>query len=221
MRFYKIRISGEMAHFKNGINGKNQNTFKVPPISTIVGIIKNLWGTEIKDFVFGYTCQYSKIFKDVTNIYKEVNLDVSSAKSDRFQKDIVFIEYLVDPVITIYITLNPNDIKLHEILNLGKMNCLAKYNVSKEKIDIVKRECIGFNQWTPISLGDGKIRRINKETVYNNYKGYYDYYTDLFRINNEFIAPYTVINSTLDTSEGILLWHYKGVGDIECYRESV
>ncbi|KGM92943.1 hypothetical protein ADU90_15065 [Clostridium botulinum] len=64
MEFKKLVLTSKMAHFKNGINGKNQNTFRVPPISTIVGILKNIYGKDIKDFIFGYTCKYDGIFKD-------------------------------------------------------------------------------------------------------------------------------------------------------------
>ncbi|KEH96999.1 CRISPR-associated protein Cas5 [Clostridium botulinum] len=214
MEFKKLVLTSKMAHFKNGINGKNQNTFRVPPISTIVGILKNIYGKDIKDFIFGYTCKYDGIFKDVTTIYKEVNLDISSAKGDRFQHDIAFIEYLVNPIITVYTNLD-TPIKINDILNLGKTNCLAKCKFEKE--NITNKECIGYNQWTPINTGNGKIKRINKETIYNQNKGYYDYYTELFRLNEEFTAKHILE----DQEEGIQLWQYRGVGDIECYQENL
>ncbi|AYF55421.1 CRISPR-associated protein Cas5 (plasmid) [Clostridium novyi] len=214
MEFSKVILTSTMAHFKYGINGKNQNTFTVPPISTIVGILKNVYGKEIKDFIFGYICRYEDIFKDVITIYKEVNLNITLTKGDRFQHDIGFIEYLVNPTITIYTNLDV-PIQINDILNLGKTNCLAKCKFEKENITF--KECMGYNQWTPKNIGNGKIKRINKETMYNKNKGYYDYYTELFRLNEEFIAKYMLE----DTEEGIQLWQYKGVGDIECYQGKV
>ncbi|MCD3245233.1 CRISPR-associated protein Cas5 [Clostridium botulinum C] len=214
MEFNKLILTSTMAHFKSGINGKNQNTFRVPPISTIVGILKNIYGKEVKNFIFGYTCQYEDVFKDVNTIYKEVNLNVTSAKGDRFQHDIAFIEYLINPTITIYTNLDV-PIQINDILNLGKTNCLAKCKFEKENITL--KECTGYNQWTPKNIGNGEIKRINKETIYNKNKGYYDYYTDLFRLNEEFITKHMLE----DTEEGIQLWQYKRVGDIECYQGKV
>ncbi|MCD3276685.1 CRISPR-associated protein Cas5 [Clostridium botulinum] len=213
MEFNKLTLTSSMAHFKDGINGKNQNTFRVPPISTIIGILKNIYGKDIKDFIFGYTCKYDGIFKDITTIYKEVNLNVSSAKGDRFQHDIAFIEYLINPIITIYTNLDV-PIQINDILNLGKTNCLAKCRFYEDKEVVNIKESVGYNQWTPKNMGNGKIKRINKETIYNKNKGYYDYYTDLFRLNEEFTAKYTLQN----IEEGIQFWQYKGVGDIECYQ---
>ncbi|WP_039240906.1 CRISPR-associated protein Cas5 [Clostridium botulinum] len=211
MEFNKLTLTASIAHFKDGINGKNQNTFRVPPISAIVGILKNIYGKDIKDFVFGYTCKYDGIFKDITTVYKEILLGIGENKK-RFQHDIAFIEYLINPVVIIYTNLNA-PIQINDILNLGKTNCLAKCDFDEGKEIINNKESIGYNQWTPKNIGNGKIKRINKETIYNTRKGYYDYYTDLFRLNEEFISKYTIEN----LEEGIQLWQYKGVGDIECY----
>lgn len=213
MEFNKLILKSDLAHFKNSMNGKNQNTYEVPPLSTIVGILKNIYGEDVSDFVFGYTCEFHGKFKDVTTIYKEINLNVAP-KSKRFASDICFIEYLVNPIVTIYHNIDKKPV-ISEILNLGKTNCLAKCDFQSE--NITEQNSIGYNQWCPISIGHGIIERINKETIYNPKKGYYDYYNDLFRFNTEFESNYTLE----EKNEGIQLWKYKGVGDIECYQEKL
>lgn len=213
MRLNKLTLTSELAHFKNDRNGKNQNTYKSPPLSTIIGILKNIYGEDISDFIFGYTCEYEKKFKDASTIYKEININTVS-KSKRFELDICFIEYLVNPKITIYTNIDRQP-TIQEILNLGKTNCLAK---CKFESDILNKEAnMGYNQWTPLNVGNGVIEKINKETKYNPIKGYYDYCTMFARLNKEFEAQYTIES----TQEGLQLWKYKGVGDIECYQENI
>lgn len=217
MKFNKVIITSEKAHFKNGTNGKNQNTFKTPPISTVVGILKNVYGQDINNFIFGYTFEYDTVFKDAITIYKEINPNVKSLTcKERFTTDICFIEYLVNPVLTIYSNIDTKPI-ITDILNLGKTDCLAKADFSKEKVEIISKDTTGYNQWTPINIGNGKIQRINLETRYNPKKGYYDYYTKQLRLNKEFKSNYCIT----DSKEGIQLWKYEGIGDIKCCQEKL
>lgn len=209
-------ITANLAHFKNDRNGKNQNTYRVPPLSTVVGILKNIYGEDISDFVFGYTCSYDGTFTDVTRVYKEINPRARElTDADRFNKDICFIEYLVNPMIKIYTTID-KEVELTKTLNLGKTNCLAKRSFHKG-VKIKKQNSIGYNQWTDLKTGEGEIKRINKETKYNETKGIYDYYTILARLNDEFESEYTIE----ETNEGIYLWKYKKVGEIECYQDCI
>lgn len=205
MKFDENILTAPLAHFKSGINGKNQNTFRVAPVSTIVGLIKNIYGEDAEDFIFGYTTKYRTIFKDITTIYKE-----SNKKDKKGISDICKIEYLVDPEITIYTNIN-KEIKLNEVLNLGKTNCLAKCVTRKS--NIILQSGIGHNQWTSADIGQGVITRINLETIYNEKKGYYDYITKLCRSNKQFTAKYLIE----DKQEGLFLWKYKKEGEIECY----
>lgn len=211
----EITITSNLAHFKNSTNGKNQNTFKCPPVSTIVGILKNIYNESISDFLFGYTCQYNGLFTDLSTIYKEINPNARLlTDSARFTADVCAVEYLVDPIIKIYTTIQ-DAIEIKEILNLGKTNCLAK--CSFKQVEIVENKSIGYNQWTDVKTGNGIIKRINKETIYNKSKGYFDYYTMLARMNNEFTSSYEIE----ELNEGIYLWEYKGIGDVKCYQESI
>lgn len=213
IKLNEIILTADLAHFKNSTNGKNQDTFDNPPPSTIIGMLKNIYGEDIKDFVFGYICEFEDKFKDVATIYKEIKAEVAP-RNKRFKTDICFVEYLVNPKITIYTNINKEPI-IDNILNLGKTNCLAKCVFNK--VTIIKDKGVGYNQWTPINIGCGVIKRINKETIYNSTKGFYDYYTTLARFNNEFESDYTIEES----NEGIFLWEYKGVGDVRCYQGNI
>ena len=208
MNFTKIILTSELAHFKNSINGKNQNTFKSPPVSTIVGILKNIYGEDIQNFIFGYTCEYNGIFTDVANIYKTVS------SNKKCITDICFIEYLIKPTIRIYTDIE-SEIILDETLNLGKTNCLAKCRFAE--VEINNEKSIGYNQWTPKNIGHGIIQRINLETKYNKLKGYYDYITALLRHNTQFESQYKIN----DIQEGIQLWKYENEENIKCYQEKL
>lgn len=217
MRFNKIEIIGELAHFKNSMSGKNQNTYPSPPISTVVGILKRIYGEDIDNFVFGYTFECNEErFKDVMKVYKELNANqYTFANSKRFRTDIVFPEYLINPKLTVYTTID-KEMDISNILNLGDTNCLAKCSPSK-KININNQATIGFNQWTDFDTGDGLIRTINKETQYNKRKGWYDQYTMKARFNEDFNCNYAIE----DTNEGVFLWKYEGMGDVKCYQENI
>lgn len=212
MEVNKLILTSTMAHYKNSMNGKNQNTYTIPPLSSIIGTLKNIYGDNINNFIFGYTVDYTRLEKQIETIYKEVNTNVKTLTcSERFTSDICNIEYMINPIITIYHNIN-SEVRINNTLNLGKTNCLAKCTF--EKSNIIQFQSMGYNQWCPKNVGQGIIQRINKETIYNTKKGVYDYYTELFRRNTEFTAEYTIE----DTQEGIQLWNYHGEGKIECYQ---
>ena len=173
----KIEIIGDIAHFKIPMHSKIQRTYEIPPISTIVGILKNIYGEEIDDFTLGYVIYHNGTFKDLQTIYKEINPNVKTlTDSDRFQTDVCPIEYLINPKLIIYTDINKN-IEFNEPLCLGKTNCLAKVlSLSEIKVNLIDKEAVGYNQYTDINIGDGMIKRINTLTEYNEKKGYYDIY---------------------------------------------
>ena len=183
----KIEIIGDIAHFKIPMHSKIQRTYEIPPISTIVGILKNIYGEEIDDFTLGYVIYHNGTFKDLQTIYKEINPNVKTlTDSDRFQTDVCPIEYLINPKLIIYTDINKN-IEFNEPLCLGKTNCLAKVlSLSEIKVNLIDKEAVGYNQYTDINIGDGMIKRINTLTEYNEKKGYYDIYSSMVRENNEF-----------------------------------
>ncbi|HFL3556486.1 TPA: CRISPR-associated protein Cas5 [Clostridioides difficile] len=210
----KIEIIGDIAHFKIPMHSKIQRTYEIPPISTIVGILKNIYGEEIDDFTLGYVIYHNGTFKDLQTIYKEINPNVKTlTDSDRFQTDICPIEYLINPKLIIYTDINKN-IEFNEPLCLGKTNCLAKVlSLSEIKVNLIDKEAVGYNQYTDINIGDGMIKRINTLTEYNEKKGYYDIYSSMVRENNEF--EYNKYYDE-DEKQNIFLWNWKKGGVIKC-----
>lgn len=210
----KIEIIGDIAHFKIPMHSKIQRTYEIPPISTIVGILKNIYGEEIDDFTLGYVIYHNGTFKDLQTIYKEINPNVKTlTDSDRFQTDVCPIEYLINPKLIIYTDINKN-IEFNEPLCLGKTNCLAKVlSLSEIKVNLIDKEAIGYNQYTDINIGDGMIKRINTLTEYNEKKGYYDIYSSMVRENNEF--EYNKYYDE-DEKQNIFLWNWKKGGVIKC-----
>lgn len=203
----KIEIIGDIAHFKIPMHSKIQRTYEIPPISTIVGILKNIYGEEIDDFTLGYVIYHNGTFKDLQTIYKEINPNVKTlTDSDRFQTDVCPIEYLINPKLIIYTDINKN-IEFNEPLCLGKTNCLAKVlSLSEIKVNLIDKEAVGYNQYTDINIGDGMIKRINTLTEYNEKKGYYDIYSSMVRENNEF--EYNKYYDE-DEKQNIFLWNWK------------
>ncbi|MEE7879315.1 CRISPR-associated protein Cas5 [Clostridioides difficile] len=210
----KIEIIGDMAHFKIPMHSKIQRTYEIPPISKVVGILKNIYGEEIDDFILGYVIYHDGTFKDLQTIYKEINPNVKTlTDSDRFQTDVCPIEYLINPKLIIYTNIDKN-IEFNEPLCLGKTNCLAKVlSLSEIEVNLIDKKAIGYNQYTDINIGDGMIKRINTLTEYNEKKGYYDIYSSMVRENDEF--EYGKYYDE-DEQQNIFLWKWKKGGVIKC-----
>nr|WP_038811155.1 CRISPR-associated protein Cas5 [Clostridioides difficile] len=210
----KIEIIGDMAHFKIPMHSKIQRTYEIPPISTVVGILKNIYGEDIDDFILGYVIYHNGTFKDLQTIYKEINPNVKTlTDNDRFQTDVCPIEYLINPKLIIYTNIDKN-IEFNEPLCLGKTNCLAKVlSLSEIEVNLIDKKAIGYNQYTDINIGDGMIKRINTLTEYNEKKGYYDIYSSMVRENDEF--EYGKYYDE-DEQQNIFLWNWKKGGVIKC-----
>lgn len=208
----KIKIESTMAHFKNGQGSLNQRTHTIVPISTVVGILKNIYGETIEDFTFGYNLKYEDKIYEYCKYEKEVNRNAKRKKEN--VRTPVKVEYLIGVTLTIYTDID-KEIELNSSLNLGKTNCLAK--ATFEDVDISDEECEAYGLFTETNEGNGVIERINVETKFNEEKGYYDYYTRLFRSNEN--SP--VMCSKSYEGEGIYFWRYKKEGDIKClnYKE--
>lgn len=210
----KIEIVGDIAHFKIPMHSKIQRTYKIPPISTVVGILKNIYGEEIDDFILGYIIEHKGTFKDVQTLYKEINPNVKTLKcGDRFVTDICPVEYLIEPRLVIYTDID-RKIEFNEPLCLGKTNCLARIvSLDEISIQLINYSAKGYNQYTDINTGDGMIKRINTLTKYNEKKGYYDIYSSMVRENDEF--NYDKYYDEYE-KQNIFLWKWKKEGVVEC-----
>lgn len=202
----KLIITGTEAHFKIPMRSKFQNTYKIPPISTIVGMLKNIYGEDINDFQIGYFIEYEGINKEINTIYKEFNIRKESATSkERFKSDTIYVENLYNVRLVIYHNIE-KEIKFNNPLCLGKANYLA--NVIFKDVEFNDKQGYGAMQYTPKNVGQGMLTRINTITKYNESKGYYEYKTELVRENlNEF-----ELDGNYDEEENmnIYMWHWRG-----------
>lgn len=217
MEIRKIKITADFAHFKKPFATKQQFTYDIPPISTVIGILQNLFNKEIKEFIFGYTFEGDGIYKDLQRIYKEINLKTKRFgeryNNNTWNSDVCEVHYLINPTLVIYTNIQ-GEFQVNECLNLGKTDCLAR--LRSDKVNLVKIKGIGYNQWTEANLeGDGFPERISIETKYNGTKGYYDIYTKLVKLNKEF--EYDGYYDE-ESDKMIYLWKYNRVGDISEFK---
>lgn len=209
MNLNRITIKGDLAHFKIPAYSKIQQTYSIPPISTVVGILQNIYGKEINDFVLGYIIKYKRKHRDLMTIYKEFNLsEKRHTDKERFMTDTCIVEYLCDVELVIYTSVNQK-ILLEDTLVFGKTNCLANIKEIKE-VELKDIEGYGYNQYTDKSIGEGQIRRINTITKYNENTDMYDIKTCVVKENIEF--EYNK-NYDLEYEQNVYLWHWKD-GDI-------
>lgn len=200
----KLIITGNEAHFKIPMRSKIQNTYKIPPISTVIGILKNIYGQDINNFKVGYFIEYEDINKEINTIYKEININADKKPKGRFTADTIYVENLVNPRLVIYHNIK-SDIEFNQPLCLGKANYLA--NIKFEEVDLIDKVGFGYNQYTPKNIGQGMLMRINTITKYNELKGYYEYKTTLVRENlTEF-----ELDSNYDETEdiNIYMWEWR------------
>ncbi|MGV3026738.1 CRISPR-associated protein Cas5 [Clostridium thermobutyricum] len=210
MKLRKIIIKGKLAHFKIPLQGKLQRTYNIPPISTIIGILQNIFNKDINDFIVGFTIKYKNIEKEFTKIYKEVDgRENKYTCGRRFKEDNYIIENLTDVELIIYTDIKDN-IELNDVLVLGKTNYLAtitNYKDGKfEEVKLVEKKGNGYNQWTSLNVKSGMPVRINTITWFDSLKCAYDFKTELVKRNNEF-----EYDKFYDEEEGqnIFLWKWK------------
>ncbi len=219
MKIRKIEIVSDLAHFKKPFATKIHYTYTIPPISTVIGIMQNLFNDEINNFIFGYLFEADpNIFKDINKVYKEVNFNIKN-DADRYNSngewvsDIAEIHYLVNPKLTIYTSLT-NKLEIREPLTLGKTDCLSRV-VRDTWLDMKDIYSKGFNQFTALEVGTGKPMRISTLTQYNESKGYYEIYKKQVRLSDSFKHNK---NYDEEVDQCIFLWKYEGGGSISEYR---
>lgn len=227
MELKKILITSNNAHFKVPYNSKLQLTYEAPPISTVLGILRVIFGEDIDDFVFGYIFSYEskyndliKLYKiDVTDNYKSSTIidktkgKVTVTPSKEKVSDVVNREYLHDCTLKIYTDID-KEIKLEYPLTMGRANCLARLHLPIGEVKLINKEGEGFNQFTPIEIGTGPIM---PTTYYSRYeRELQSFQTKIkhLRFNKSF-----KYNKNYDTEEeqNIILWKYRG-GEVEIFE---
>ncbi|MGM8331740.1 CRISPR-associated protein Cas5 [Clostridium perfringens] len=212
MKGIKITIISDMAHFKSSLNSAYQTSYKIPPISTVVGILKNIFGEEIQNIKFGYSFEYIDSNFHICT-HKKVNAKFEKDKNDTVVTNNL-LEYLESAVLRIYIIDGDSlEIKFKDILNLGKTDCLGFAEF--EEIEIEKTESVAYNIYTEMMDGDGVITKITSETNFNIDLGRYMYNYKMVRLNEEVLCKYSC------EEEGIYFWEYnKEIKErVRCYKE--
>ena len=213
MKLRKIKIIAALAHFKIPLQGKLQKTYDKPPISSIVGILQNLFGENIDNFTLGFTFSYKNISREFNKIYKEVDGRKNTYTTGRrFTGDNFITEHLVDTKLIIYTDID-KEITLNETLVMGKANYLATL-VSDEEIELIDQESYGFNQWTDMNVESGMPIRINTLTKFNSDKCAYEYKMALVKNNKEF--EYDKFYDE-EEQQNIFLWNWED-GEIDATR---
>lgn len=205
----KITITSKQAHFKIPYATKYQKTYRIPPVSTIIGILKVIFDENIDDFVFGYTFSYDSIYEDTMMVYKT---NIKGIKENSFTSknnsvtDVVIRQYLYDCILNIYTNID-KPIKMNYCLNMGRANCLARVHFPFNEVKLIDRLGTGYNQYTPISIGKGIIKPITYFSEYDKKTQSFNTKTKNLRLNKEF-----EYDKNFDTEEeqNIFLWHFRG-----------
>lgn len=209
MKLNKIKITSPIAHFGKPLGRDNRATYDAPPPSTILGILKVIYGEEIEkeNFVFGCTFKSKGKFIDDTTVYKHTNEGFRIEKG-KVITDCNQIKYHVDCELIIYTDID-KEIVVKEILSIGRANSPTRIHFPIKKVELIDAEGYGTNQFTTKDIGKGLIEPINLKSKYNPRLNAYDHQITHLRFNRKF-----KYNKNYDTEEqqNIFLWkHEKGM----------
>lgn len=219
----KIIITSRNAHFKIPYASKMQYTYEVPPISTVLGILRVLYGEDIDDFKFGYIFQYESKYTDIMKGHKinvsnvrtiiKNNNKVEINQEKPLASDWIGREYLYNCILKIYTDIDL-PIKIDYCLTMGRANCLARLHLPIKDVELINKEGKIINQYTPTDIGKGIIKPITYLSKYD--KNIQSFQTKIkhLRFNKE--VDYDK-NYDIDEEQNIFLWHYYG-GEIFAVR---
>ncbi|MCQ4925039.1 CRISPR-associated protein Cas5 [Tissierella carlieri] len=206
----KIKITSNIAHFKIPYSSKYQKTYDIPPISTVVGILKVLFGEDIDNFKFGYTFKYESKFEDAMNISKVNINDVVTLEDPSTNKrkvtDNITREYLYDCTLLIYTDIEL-PIEMNYCLTMGRSNSLARVHFPFKPVQLLEEVGQGFNQYTPIELGLGMIKPITYYSEFDKKSQSFNTKVKHLRLNKHFDYDR---NYDKEEDQNIFLWKYQG-----------
>ncbi len=171
MQLQIIEIESETAHFKVPYSTKIMKTFELPPPSTVIGMLKVIFGERIDDFIFGYYFERETKFQDAITIHKAPFKFNKSTGTKEILKnkigtsDICVKEYLANCRLYIYTNLD-SDIVMEYGLCMGRSSCPARLRLPFKETELNKQTTVLNNQFIP-KTGKGRIRPITVTTKYN------------------------------------------------------
>lgn len=207
MEINKLKITAPIAHFKVPYASKLQITYDVPPLSTVIGMLKVIFGDDIDDFKFGYLFESEGKFKDAITLHK-----FNKKNKNKKITDCGVREYLDNCRLLIYTDLD-KPIEMNHILTMGRSNCLARLHFPIEKVQLTNKEGKGYNQYTPVDIGTGVIKPISILNRYNPAVGSFDTTVKHLRFNKEFKYDK---HYDIEENQNVILWHFKGGGVSVC-----
>jgi CRISPR-associated protein Cas5t len=202
MHVKKITIMAPMGHFKIPYATRLLQTYPIPPVSTVYGMLKVIYGEKINSFKFGYTFQSRYTLTDSITIHK---INISKKKHENNVSDCCLKDYLVDCTLVIYTTINDKE-TINTCLTMGRSNCLARL-IKIEEIELEHGDGILQNQWTPVHIGSGEIKKISVCSKFNKKLNSFDTQVANLRLN---LRP-TEYNKNLDneTNSNIYMYEFK------------
>lgn len=207
----RITITSPTGHFGEVLGVDDRLTHDTPPPSTIIGILKVLFGEEIEneEFIFGHTFNSGIRYLDDYTIYKHSNEGYErKTKTSPVSTDCRSIEYHYECELIIYTNIKKK-LMMKYPLCMGKSGNPARLRLPIKEIELKEKEGKGYNQYTPINIGKGTIRPINLITKYNPKLNSYDAQVAPLRLNKEFDYDK---NHDEELNHNIVLWKYKEGG---------
>lgn len=211
MKMKRIRITSQSGHFGKVLGIDDRLTHDTPPPSTVVGILKLLFGEEIEDeeFTFGHTFSSATKYLDDLTIYKHTEYGYQrKTKESPVLTDCRSIENHSECELIIYTDLN-KELRMERALCMGRSGNPARIRLPIASVRLENKEGKGYNQYTPISIGKGKISPIDLITTYNPDFNSYEGQVVPLRLNKEFNYDK---NYDEELSHNIVLWKYKDGG---------
>ena len=202
MNIKKIKIESVTGHFGQVLGYDDRFTYEMPPPSTVIGILRVLFGDDIDNFKFGYLFESETKFIDDILIHKRKHDGNRFKKGINFVSDVRSMECLYNCGLIIYTDIN-RELVVNYILSMGRSNNPAKLVFPIKEIELIDKDGFGFNQYTPEDIGRGRIFFVNMLSRFNSAYDSYDNQIAHLRFNEKF-----KYNKTFDPEEkqNIFIW---------------
>ena len=200
MLLNKIIITSDTCQCKKPYNAQVQKNYPVLPISSVIGIIKVLFGNDVDNFKFGYKHIYENSYKEIFALNKHNRTIGKKVISEPCYRDIYNNNTLI-----LYTDISLDKLSVNHCLTMGRANNLATIKFPIEEIDLIKREGIARNQYSPIYMGNGIVQNMSVVNKFNKILNLFDLKPIKLRFNEEL-----KYNNFFDRelNENIIMWKF-------------
>lgn len=210
MQLKKFKITSHTGHFGKFLGYDDRFTYPVPPPSTIIGILQTLYNRQIDNFKFGYLFKSDLIFKDDMTI-------IARSRDGNVTKKIhapYFIEYHFNCELIIYTDLD-EELLMKYILCMGRAGNVARLHLPIQEVELLDKKWQGFNQFTNMDIGEGRIEPMNLKSEFNTQLDSYDHQVGKLRFNKVF--NYDKFYDE-EEKQNIYMWQMKN-GKVSVYND--